>query len=36
MKLVSKIIGDNELIVNKEVVIADADIVGKTYYKYED
>lgn len=30
------VIGDNELIVNKEPVISDADIVGKTYYKYKD
>lgn len=30
------IIGDNEILVNKEPVVADADIMAKTYYKYED
>ncbi len=30
------IIGDNEFLLNKRAVIADADIVGKSYYDYED
>lgn len=30
------IVGDNEIIVNKKPVIADADIIGKTYYEYKD
>ena len=30
------IIGDNEVLVSKEPVVADADIFAKTYYEYED
>ncbi len=30
------VIGDNDIIVNKKAVVADADILGKTYYKYKD
>ena len=30
------VIGDNDIIVNKKAVLADADIVGRTYYKYKD
>jgi similar to stage IV sporulation protein len=30
------IIGDNELLVRKQPVIADADITGKTFYDYSD
>lgn len=30
------IIGDNDLLVAKRAVVADADIIGKTYYDYED
>lgn len=30
------IIGDNEILVNKKAVLADADIIGKTIYEYED
>ncbi len=30
------IIGDNAILINKNPVVADADIIGKTYYEYED
>jgi similar to stage IV sporulation protein len=30
------IIGDNGIMVNKKPVIADADVIGKTFYEYED
>jgi similar to stage IV sporulation protein len=30
------IIGDNDILLDKKAVIADADIIGKTYYEYED
>ncbi len=33
---VVNIIGDNETLVRKEPVIADADIIGKTFYEYND
>ncbi|WOO36423.1 sporulation protein YqfD [Anaerocolumna sp. AGMB13020] len=33
---VVNIIGDNETLVRKEPVIADADVIGKTFYEYKD
>lgn len=30
------IIGDNDVLLEKKPVIADADVIGKTYYEYED
>ncbi len=33
---VVKIIGDNETLVEKKPVIADADIIGKSFYEYKD
>lgn len=33
---VVEIIGDNDILLSKEAVVADADIYAKTYYEYED